>query len=186
MCQPGFEAHSGDAQTTSHVFAYPACRRKAADNNERRRSKIHSPPSKKTLSFPAKKSEKPTAGPEKRSNASAGMQDHGGEMLCVPVWSLDDSKFKRSFPSPKNTYIVHYVMFSDIQFSQHFVAIFGTDACALQLNEEQLATYQALWKEHGGHMVPSYRTGFSTDPFAVIDLSGGKVTTRTKKKRACM
>ena len=119
-------------------------------------------------------------------NASAFMQDHGGEMLSVPVWFLDDSKFKRSFASPSNTYIVHYVMCSDLKFSQHFVAIVGTDAYALQLNEQQLAMCLTLWKEHGSRMVPSYRTGYSnsTDPFAVIDLTGGKGTTKKKRKRA--
>ena len=138
-----------------------------------------SPASKKTPSCPVKRFVEPTAAKGKMTNASAPfMRDHGGEMLSVPVWMLNDSKFKRSFPSPKNTYIVHYVMCSDIQFFQHFVAIYGTDTCALQLNEEQLAMCQALWKEHGSRMVPSYRTGYSTDPFASIDLAG-----KPKKRR---
>ena len=42
--------------------------------------------------------------------------------------------------------------------------------CSLQLNEDQLAMCLALWAEHGRRMVPSYRTGYSSDPHAVIDL----------------
>ena len=138
-----------------------------------------SPASKKTPSWPVSSFVAPPAAKGKMTNASAPtMRDHGGEMLSMPVWMLNDSKFKRSFPSPKNTYIVHYVMCSDLEFSQHFVAIYGTDTCALQLNEEQLAMCQARWQEHGSRMIPSYRTGYSTDPFSSLDLTG-----KSKKRR---
>ena len=142
----------------------------------------HSPASKETHSCPVRMFVAPAPAKGKMSNASApSMRDHGGEMLSVPVWMLNDSKFKRSFPSPKNTYIVHYVMCSDLEFSQHFVAIYGTDTCALQLNEEQLAMCQAKWQEHGRRMIPSYRTTYSTDPFSSLDLTG-KI--KRKRKRA--
>ena len=114
------------------------------------------------------------------------MQDHGAAMLSVPVYFLNDSVFKRSFPT--NTFIVHYVMLSDLDLCQHYVAIFGTDTIHIQLNEPQLQFCMSQWAEHGARMVPSYRTGSADDAHAVIDLTGGgeKRPAKKKRKRDCL
>lgn len=103
-------------------------------------------------------------------------------MLSVPVWCLDDSRFKRLFKNPTNTFIVHYVLLSDVALCQHHVAIFGTDNAVLQFNEEQLTGFMALWTAHGKKMVPTYRTASAVDPHNVIVVDAGEVPRRKRRK----